>query len=157
MNQWPEYHWLHERLRSLGSRDISFATIWDLKSEGVSCDDFACGENSGEVANRLKDVAANVSTRVVMLSSRGRHINKPFLDTLGLIYDIDPLFFWRHLAEVDERQDDKSLYDDDCENFAPQGLEFDSSSTHFGFWLYLHASIMKVDDSPESNGKCPTG
>ena len=157
LNQWPEYHWLHQRLRSLSSRDISFVTIWDFKGEAVSCEDFACGENGGEVANKLKYVAADVSSRVVMLSSKAWRVNKPFLDTLGLIYDIDPLFFWRHLAEVSEEQDESSLYDDVSEESAPHGLVTDSSSTHFGFRLYLHGSIMEVDNSPEINRKCPTG
>ena len=157
LNEWPEYHWLHQRLRSLSSRDISFVTIWDFKGEAVSCDDFACGENGGEVANTLKNVAADVSSRVVLLNSKAWHVNKPFLDRLGLIYDIDPLFFWRHLEEVGEDHDDSSLHDHVSEDSAPHGFVTDSSSTHFGFRLYLHASITEVNGSPECNRRCPTG
>ena len=153
LNQWPEYWWLYERIRSLEPSNVSFVSIYDVTHETIECQDFIWEQDRDHTA-ALRHIHEGTTSRVVVLSSRAGNFNKGMVNAVGSIYDVDPLFFWRHFDHLGETEghdlDDKGNSD----HSAPWGLLSDTSSMHIGFRAYLHTSIKLFD---QHNVPCPTG
>lgn len=156
LNQWPEYWWLHRRMRSLGTSDVSFVSIYDFRHETSGCQDFIWGQDGDHTAT-LRRIHEDTKSRVVILSSQAGNFNKGMMNAVGSIYDIDPLFFWRHFDHLGERKDQDLDNENESNHSAPWGLSSDTNSMHIGFRVYLHASIKLLDQGMATSQQCPTG
>jgi hypothetical protein len=146
--QWPEYRGLHEFLQEDQPPDLvsnTQALIIDSTTDGLITRRF---DEIAQFQSALDQRSSNTRIRLILISYQDiQTLKKGFVDTVGLKFDIDPLFFCNHLGT--------GLLDPVRNRWDRIGIStYSLLSSHnpsfeLGQLLYLHASVLLLETEGE--------
>ena len=146
--RWPEFQWLLGYLCSPNTPSECYTTFVDVDDKVIDTETFS-SVNDG-FRNHLQQSISHLKNRLVILHYTDiETVDRSMLDSIGLYYDVDPVFYWHHF-DTSEAQDSK-----DPTRKTPL-LPSKAGSLELGHLAYEHASVMFERNIESSDGPYPS-
>ena len=142
--RWPEFDWLFTYLSSPNATSECYTTFVDVGDNVLNTETFSLVTHG--FRGRLQQPISHLKNRLVILHYVDiKTVDRAMLDTIGLHYDVDPVFYWNHF-DIPEATNFKDL------QMKTALFPSKAISLELGHLLYEHASVMFVRSTESSDG-----
>ena len=144
LTRWPEFDWLLTYLSSPNAPNECYTTFVDVADNVLDIDTFSSVTQG--FRHRLQQSISHLKNRLVILHYVDiETVDRSMLDSIGLHYDVDPVFYWHHF-DTSEAEQAKDLHKKTAL------LPSKAISLELSHLAYEHASIMFVPSTEPSDG-----
>ena len=142
--RWPEFRWLLDYLCSPNTPRKCYTTFVDVGNKDIDTETFSSVTDG--FRHRLQQSISHLKNRLVIVHYVDiQTVDRSMLDSIGLHYDIDPVFYWHHF-DTSEAQDSKDS------KFKAPLLPSKAISLELSHLEYEHASVIFERNIESSDG-----